>query len=131
MKRAVALMLMVIYGLALATPLLAYASGDPESKLPACCRRNGSHHCAISDAYQRQMASDGPAFAAPPQHCPFYPQHAQQSRIQAVLAALSAQSLICASVESHPACHAQTEALSRIAFDRSRLKRGPPESYFL
>ena len=36
------------------------------------------------------------------------------------------QTVLHTGLLSHPAAHAQTEALLKISFDRSRNKRGPP-----
>ncbi len=39
---------------------------------------------------------------------------------------LNTSQLFFASIGQHPAIHAQTDALRRISFSRSRQKRGPP-----
>jgi len=77
-----------------------------------------------------QMMMDsgsGLRFAAPPQHCPLYPKSvlAGPTRLSLFVPAQSA-AFFSAAVQAHPSSAAQTEARYRIAFDRSRLKRGPP-----
>lgn len=62
------LLLLVFCSLASA-PLLASTS-DPENNLPACCRRNGKHHCMML-ATMRQIP--GTAVSAPPEKCPLFP----------------------------------------------------------
>jgi len=116
--------LLVVLSLWGAPVLSALTSRSAEDRLPACCRRGGKHHCAM----QMMMDSgSGPAFAAPPQHCPFYPKGVLPgpTRLSLFVPAQVA-AFFFAAVQSHPAFAAQTETLYRIAFDRSRLKRGPP-----
>ena len=52
-------------------PLIAAVTlADTASKLPACCRRNGKHHCAISTG---GTPADGPAVTASQTKCPLFP----------------------------------------------------------
>jgi hypothetical protein len=104
------------------------ASSDPESDLPACCRRNGVHHCAMMDRFTEMTSSGAPAFTAPPQRCPVYPQHPGMvfPRSPFHFAVIPTGGAGWAGLREHPACHAQTEARYRISCDRARLKRGPP-----
>lgn len=58
-------------------PLAALLPGISESRLPFCCRRNGSHHCAMdadtaADAAAAQSDSSRPVLSAP-SHCPRFP----------------------------------------------------------
>jgi len=67
MRRAIALLLMLVFSSMLIAPLFA---SDPEANLPACCRRNGKHHCTM----QRMPGTDGsPGFALLREKCPCYP----------------------------------------------------------
>jgi hypothetical protein len=129
-RRWISILLLALIGVFYAAPLLHAASSDPESQLPACCRRNGKHHCAMKDRYLRMMASGAPAVMAPPQHCPMYPEHRGVvfPRAPFHVAVIPTAAADWAGLRKHPACHAQTEARYRIACDRSRLKRGPPAS---
>jgi hypothetical protein len=43
-RRAIAFSLMVLFSLTLIAPLFA---PDADANLPACCRRNGKHHCMM------------------------------------------------------------------------------------
>ncbi len=96
-----------------------------QSTLPACCRRNGAHHCTMSATALASMTSaTTPGISAPPQQCP-YRQHS--------LAASHLQVFTPSSAATHstfllraPSASAQAECLRRISFDRSRQKRGPP-----
>ncbi|MGA7244411.1 MAG: hypothetical protein WBX19_14585 [Terracidiphilus sp.] len=71
MRRAISILFVVLFGLG---PLAATIDGD-DGSLPACCRRHGAHHCAMSDtilARAVQAALRTPGFTAP-SHCPQYP----------------------------------------------------------
>ena len=122
MRRLLSISLLLLFVLPLVSPLLAAAPS--ESNLPACCRRNGKHHCAMAGQLQSSGAS--PAASAPVlrERCPCAltaqaPSHLTYTPRQQTAA-------IYAGLANHPACHAQTEARLRISFDRSRQKRGPP-----
>jgi len=66
MRRALSILLVIFFGLG---PLTAILPASEDARLPACCRRNGAHHCAM----QARMASDTtPGFTAPAT-CPNYP----------------------------------------------------------
>lgn len=71
MRRALPFLLMVTF---LLGPLAAAFQAGDESRLPACCRRHGEHHCTMGAgaAEELQAADSGAAFAAPA-HCPFFP----------------------------------------------------------
>jgi hypothetical protein len=109
--------LVLISGFSAIAPAL-YA--DDTSKLPACCRRLGAHHCAI-------IAAQLPLGAAVRGVC-------DQYGFPTVLAPPG-----CAKAAIHRASHADAFALwnasiapersltlLRISFGRSRQKRGPP-----
>src|SRR5580704_1904473 len=84
MRRILAIALLIAFGSPLAVPLFA-STTDSQSTLPACCRRNGAHHCTGMVV----SAANGPAFQAPP--CPNYPQPATPLRLTtAALAAAPA-----------------------------------------
>jgi hypothetical protein len=69
--------------------------------------------------------------SALPDKCPFFPHAWQVTPVQHRAIAPSPVGAFYASLQSHPACHAQSEAQCRISFDRSRQKRGPPNTFFL
>lgn len=73
MRRALAIFLTLFFGLG---PLTALAAESGDTRLPACCRRHGAHHCAMSDGSGASVgARDAGSmhFFAPPVHCPLYP----------------------------------------------------------
>lgn len=95
------------------------------ANLPACCRRNGKHHCVRSAAESRRLSSHAPQFQAPDEKCPY-----REAMIAQVIHGKkllpSAGQAIFAGLASHTAIAAQTESKLRISYNRSRQKRGPP-----
>ena len=120
-RRLLGIALLLLFSLPLISPALAITEGSG-ANLPACCRRNGAHHCMGN----MQNSGPGARLAATPQRCPFCPAAVPQARHSDV--SLHAASLIFAAIVSHPAGKPQTQARARVALDRSRQKRGPPSS---
>ena len=117
-RRLLAISMMLLFGFTLVLPL--FASDASEASLPACCRRNGKHHCSMP-AWD---AKQGRQFTVVSEKCPCPPATPAVSHLSNF--ALPADRAAFAGVISHPAIHAQTAAQYRISFDRSRQKRGPP-----
>jgi len=116
-------MLLLVLSLLSAPIAFGFTTGTPESRLPACCRKGGKHHC------MEQMGGvqgSGPAFTAAPHHCPLYPGCVTPGFTDAKLFVPAPGAAFFAAIVSHPTLQAQTEARYRIASERSRLKRGPP-----
>src|SRR5882762_4471443 len=67
MRRALASALLALFTIPLIVPALTAIS---DSNLPACCRRDGKHHCAMSDAAE---SPSGPTASAVQPKCPVYP----------------------------------------------------------
>src|SRR5271169_7296 len=94
---------------------------ESDAKLPACCRREGKHHCGVPDTASRQETSG----ATVGEKCSSYPgASAIPAYSNTIL--LSVNRAFCSSLVKCPAVHVQTDALQRISFSRSRQKRGPP-----
>jgi len=123
LRRLLSIMLLAVFWLPLVSPLFALGQ-DMGANLPACCRRNGMHHCVMSMGEHRQLAHLDPQFAPPVKKCPYCPASVVSFHSNA-LAAPAAQAIF-AELVSHPASTAQTESKWRIAHDRARQKRGPP-----
>jgi hypothetical protein len=71
MRRGFSIFLILFFGLG---PLSAFVDGTEDAGLPACCRRHGAHHCAMSTqmAMRAELAVDrAPSLSAPPT-CPLY-----------------------------------------------------------
>jgi len=116
-----AIVLSILMGLPIAAPLFA----PGQTNLPACCRRNGTHHCMLH-AELRTDSDSNRAISRTEAKCPRFPQvmgitvHGQLG--------LSASASVFAAVISHPAVSPQTLSNYRISLVRSHQKRGPPNS---
>jgi hypothetical protein len=125
MRRALSIFFILLFGLG---PLAATLGAEEDARLPACCRRHGAHHCAISmraAAAIAEAASSQPIITAPAT-CPFFPGYtaATASAPQALDA--SPVSLPFPLAQSHsPAAGSAAARLSQI---RTRASRGPPAS---
>jgi len=72
MRRGFSIFLILLFGFG---PLSAMVDGAEDANLPACCRRNGAHHCAMSVEMMATMShivDPRPSFTAP-LTCPYYP----------------------------------------------------------
>jgi hypothetical protein len=120
-RRVLTFTLLLLFSLPLISPLLTLTASS-DANLPACCRRNGAHHC--TSMTPPADPSDGINLAAIPQHCPAYPAVVTSARHGDL--SFHAASLIFAGIVSHPTVKPQTQARARVALDISRQKRGPP-----
>lgn len=115
MQRGIAVILALLFGCLSVLPAFA----TPNLTVPACCRKNGQHHCMMA-----QPGASGPAVSSIAAKCPCFPRATVASQAQSVAASNS--SAIFAGLVRHPAGSPQSEAACRISYDRSRQKRGPP-----
>ncbi|HTX42579.1 MAG TPA: hypothetical protein VMD25_12165 [Acidobacteriaceae bacterium] len=119
MRRVLAAMLVLVFSAPLIAPI--FTGTVDEAALPACCRRNGKHHCMM----YAMMMGQVPGHPVVSEKCPYSPfaglavmlphafashRHAASVRYAAVLALAVPQA----------------EAGYRISFHRARQKRGPP-----
>jgi hypothetical protein len=122
MRRILAILLLAAFGLPVAAPAFAM-TGTADAHLPACCRRDGAHRCAMSlDKPLLGKPAGSPTFRS---ICPNFPRPA---------AVAPAGTLAAAGLS--PAHHAlfasatgqvqRAEAQRRISCGRSHHKRGPP-----
>jgi len=121
-RRLLASLVLAVISFTLA-PLSLFASADDD--LPACCRKDGKHKCAMSDMAMADDDAGGPTLRSA-SRCPMFPVH-PPSGIASVFALAPDQTTELSAV-LFPACAEQAEALYRISFNRSRQKRGPPSS---
>ena len=70
MRRALALFLLTLFSLSLIAPILF---ANTVSTLPACCRRNGKHHCGRADRSAEARIRNEPALKAIQPKCPLFP----------------------------------------------------------
>ena len=100
---------------------------DRESDLPACCRRDGKHHCAMLEALEKQERESGPSCKAAANKCPMYPK-AAVTYSGGHWVAFAPAGAVTGPIATQPVSKAQTEVLYRISHSRARQKRGPPSS---
>lgn len=120
MRRALSISLLLLLMAPAIVPLLGTQAA--EDTLPACCRRNGKHHCMMSMAFMQDQA-----FRTINEKCPY--NLAPPAVIVLPPYTPSAPASIFAGILRHPSVVPQTEAQQRVSFDRSRQKRGPPSQF--
>jgi hypothetical protein len=116
---AVALLLI----LACDTTLPAMLAG-PESNLPACCRRDGKHHCAMMEMLEQQQEDAGPSWKTVAKKCPLFPRGTVALFADSSTPPTSAD--FAGSLSGASVIKVQTEVLFHISHSRTRQKRGPP-----
>jgi hypothetical protein len=127
--RLLAILLLMVMGLPMASPLLALQASN-DDHLPACCRRNGKHQCnGTAGVHGGIDTTAGAHMHALADKCPMYPQASVAAPHDVATPPLSRT--IFASLVSHPTGTAQTESKWRVSRYRSRQKRGPPAGFFL
>jgi len=122
MRRLLAILMLCVFGLPMATPLLA-ATADRDAGLPACCRRSGAHHCSRTMGRTSEL-SQGSRFAAPRESCPNYP--AATTSVRHNEASLLTASPFLARHLSQPSQENDLPSRLTSALDQSRHERGPP-----
>ncbi len=138
-RRLLAIAIVLILGLPAVSPLFALTGAD-DPNLPACCRRDGKHHCmgmaGMSSDGSTQNASTQTGstqtqvgIATLSERCPFG-SHSLPGTPHPDWT-LSTSAAIFAGIVSHPSVSPQTESKRRISADRSRQKRGPPSNYLV
>lgn len=102
---------------------IALANNAPD--LPACCRRDGKHHCAMSEMAGSAEMPGGPALKAVQLKCPLFP------KAEVVPSFSKTVVLQCAARIGAPRLAGLTtirpeDTNPRIASRASVRKRGPP-----
>jgi hypothetical protein len=121
MRRIPAILLVVLYGFSLISA--AWFSPDAGSGLPACCRRDGKHHCEMTAS----RAESSPSRVLQTGKCSFYPVGQAAPANRSVSLAATGQGIF-AGLAGQPASRPQTKALYLISYSRAGQKRGPPPS---
>ena len=73
MRRLFSISLVLFFGL---WPLTGALEASDDSRLPACCRRHGAHHCAMTMKMAAMMVeaeSGSTPMASAPMTCPLFP----------------------------------------------------------
>ena len=125
MRRLISILLLAVFGLPVVSPLFA-ATQAADAGLPACCRRNGKHHCMMKMQERSKLIQQGVWIGPPADQCPYYP--GALPAVHSDLLPTEAPGSVTAPIAGAPARIAQTESKRRISHDRSRQKRGPPAS---
>ena len=108
-------------------PLTAVFGATDEARLPACCRRSGTHHCSMSDdAGPRTISgrTEPGHFITAPSHCPLYPHGTPAPSSHALASPLVGALLF--SVQRHSSASTSIDVAGRIALRLS--VRGPPHA---
>ncbi len=115
---------MLLLGI-ISLPLIgpALASSTSESDLPACCRRDGKHHCGMAES--KPGAQDGPAWQSA--RCPSFPS-VKGLPAPDLAAVAPSTNRIVAPAPAHRTARPQAAPARRASFDLDRQKRGPPSS---
>ena len=120
MRRSISILLALIFGLG---PLSFALLPNDDASLPACCRRHGAHHCAMSSEASSYFRT--PAFTSPA-HCPLFPQYGNASPTSTAALARTSVFSISALEEPRPGSTFQASA-DNIYLSTPSL-RGPPSS---
>ena len=123
MSRALSIFLILLFWLG---PLAAILPANAESRLPACCRRHGAHHCAMSMGMAAVMAEAAPGrvFLVAPSTCPAFP--GPTAATTSAPHALIASSVGMPALLAHPHTPVAGRAAARLSQIRTRAGRGPP-----
>jgi len=118
-RQGSAILLLAMFSFSLISPA---AFTNPDSKLPACCRRDGQHHCSMRMAAPAESPSDHSMRSA---RCASFPRsQALPARAQRALPKSFYTAFV--PIVGHRISQPRSEALQRFSFDRSGQKRGPP-----
>ena len=123
-RRLLAISLLLLFNLPLVSPLLAQAATS-DANLPACCRRNGAHHCNMQ--MPSASASNDPAFTSIPEKCPAYPRPATLIRV--THAQVQAQTAVADSTATAASVALHVETASKAVIKSPHQKRGPPAQH--
>jgi hypothetical protein len=126
-RRVLAVLLITLFGLLAVSPALA---SDPESNLPACCRRAGKHRCMTAAGSGAASGATGGLAIQSGGTCPYFPGSLATASSPDAVGTFTAQA-----VSPAPAC----DAALRLTVHTSGLpsrhhsnqKRGPPSLHFI
>jgi hypothetical protein len=124
-RRISALLLLVLNSLLLTVPV-AVAANTKSPEIPACCRRDGKHKCAMT---VKPVAGAGNTLAMVSDVCPCCPKGSVQASVTTADAAFTPErTAFYLPVFALESGLPQTLARQRISEHRAWRKRGPPAS---
>ena len=118
-QRFSAVLLLILFSSSLITPLLS--ASDPDSKFPACCRRNGRHHCSMTGSMHESSVP-----VVQTARCGLYPGPAVAQATRQVVLGWNARAAFWAPINQTATRPRTTSSLSCNAVSRAHQKRGPP-----
>ena len=125
MRRLLSIFLVLFFGLG---PLAATLDASDDARLPACCRRLGTHHCAMTTRMAAMMAQSASSetIVTAPSTCPAFPGDtaARTTAPHALTAAAVGLPALIAKTHSPAAAR----AAARTSQIRTRSGRAPPAS---
>jgi len=122
MRRVPAILLVFLFSFSLIGPALLV---DDQANLPACCRRDGKHHCGMVDGGMADAPSPGPAVAAVRVKCPLFP-GAGVFVARSGAALVTAVTAVAAPIDGCAPRAAQAHCGYCIGSRFSHRQRGPP-----
>jgi hypothetical protein len=126
MRRGFSIFLILFFGLG---PLSAFVDGTEDAGLPACCRRHGAHHCAMSAEIMAmrtgRFIDPTPSFSAP-LTCPLY--HGPTFSMLMPAHALTARAANARVEVTRTLVPAFARTVAFSAPSRTYAGRGPPAS---
>ncbi len=130
LRRLLAILLLAVFGLPIVSSSLALGQGA-EAGLPACCRRVGQHHCAMTmgERAEAVAGTQEKAWRTPAETCPYCPASvvaAHRDSPGLPLAAVGFAHAASVMVQVRAA-----ECVWRVARERARQTRGPPRMFVL
>ena len=124
MRRLLSISMVLFLGL---SPLIGTLEASDDTRLPACCRRHGEHHCAMT-APMAAMLAEAESRATPiltaPMSCPLFPGFMAGPSIQSdALGALAAGLPVPVAEAYTPFAGPKDVSLNPV---RTHAGRGPP-----
>lgn len=126
MRRFLSLFLVLSFSLG---PLAATLEISDDARLPACCRRHGAHHCAMSASMAAAIAeaASGRSILTAPATCPAFP--GSLAATAPAPQALASSPVSLPVLPAHTHAPAAVFASARLSQIRTRAGRGPPASH--
>jgi hypothetical protein len=125
MRRPLAYLLILFFALG---PLQGVLEARGDSRLPACCRRQGAHHCAMSEEMRAALerATSSTATFSAPATCPSFPGFALGFSTPSHALAASGSTALVLLEQAHTPLAARSDV--RTFALPTRSGRAPPSS---